>query len=224
METADLLQIKIEKAKRELPLDAVNAIDSVNWRAVILAMRETKGYTFEQLGDLELETELLLSGLLNPKDYPIELEKRMGVNKSQANEIVNEMNEKVFAKIKEELIKSTERKQTFVKNEKSDTDILSSAGIEIIPANSAPKPYVDQKANLTIPELPAGENIPPRPVIIQKEEIKPESHPILTQKFSMPVQTPIVRTEHTLDNITKTNTVSEKISRPAVDPYREIPE
>lgn len=109
----DLLQIKIEKAKRELPEDTQSAIAAVDWKAAILGMRGKHGYTFEQLGDLELETELLLSGLLNTESYPRELERRMKISKGEANELVNEMNNLVFKKIREELIKNIERKKIF---------------------------------------------------------------------------------------------------------------
>lgn len=74
----DLLQIKIEQAKAQLPEDTQNAISAVDWKAVILGMRGKRGYSFEQLGDLEIETELLLCGLLNPENYSKELEKECG--------------------------------------------------------------------------------------------------------------------------------------------------
>ena len=101
-DTVDLLQIRIEKAKRQLSEDTLNAIAAVPWQAAILKMRETKGYSFEQLGDLELETELLLCGLVSSQDYPKELENRMKISKAAANELVQEMNREVFSKIKEE--------------------------------------------------------------------------------------------------------------------------
>lgn len=138
----DLLQIKIEKAKSGLSEDTLNAINAVDWRAAILGLRGKGGYSFEQLGDLELETELVLCGLLNPADYPKELESRMKLPKAKVNELVQEMNNLVFSKIKEELIKSTERKKIFAKSEKTDKAILNSAGIEII-----------TKPDLTLPEL-----------------------------------------------------------------------
>ena len=62
-DTIDLLQIKIDQAKAQLPKNTLQAIDAVPWQARILKLREEKGYTFEQLGDLEIETELLLCGL-----------------------------------------------------------------------------------------------------------------------------------------------------------------
>ncbi len=83
-ESPDLLQIKIEQAKARLPKETLEAIESVDWQAIILSLREKKGYNFEQLGDLETETELLLCGLLNPKDYPGELERRMRISKTEA--------------------------------------------------------------------------------------------------------------------------------------------
>ncbi|MFA6520118.1 MAG: hypothetical protein WCT44_00750 [Candidatus Paceibacterota bacterium] len=208
-DTTNSLQAKIEKAKRELSEDTLYAISAVPWQAEILKMRETKGYSFEQLGDLETETELLLCGLVSPQKYPQELEARMKITKVQANDLVNEMNEKVFKKIKEELIKNTERKKVSTSTEKVsveervNTDILSSAGIEIINKEEIPS----------------------------KNE---EPHPILAQKLSGPMKIPAVKTEHTLDNITKApspQAVPKAPTPPAppktaytVDPYRMKPE
>ena len=111
----DILQIKIDKAKENLPQETRKAIDSVDWRAVILGMRERKGYSLEQLEDLELETELVLCGLSLPENYPKELEDKMKIPRSQVDLLVNEMNELVFKKIKDELIRNNQRKDIFVK-------------------------------------------------------------------------------------------------------------
>ena len=107
-----LLQIKIENAKKQLPEETLAAIAAVPWQAEIIKMRETRGYSFEQLGDLELETELLLCGLLSPKDYPRELQNRMRISAAAANDLVEEMNKLVFSKIKEALIENTEKKNS----------------------------------------------------------------------------------------------------------------
>ena len=276
-DTIDLLKIKIEKAKRELPLETVNAINAVDWRAAILGLREKKGYTFEQLGDLELETELILCGLLNPADYPRELERRLRVSRSTANELVNEMNELVFKKIREELIKNTERKKIFAKKReevseypeattptaeiKSDADILNKAGIEIVPALYAESiasagrerkevlpEIIKTKDILPVPQkikitssstnkLPDSIDIVKAPEAPIKVLIAPiqtkagteikEVNPLLAQKLSSSFQMGVVKTEHTLDNITKTNTPNPVIAKPKIpntDPYRELPE
>jgi hypothetical protein len=223
--TIDLLQIKIEKAKAQLPEDTLNAINAIDWKAVILGMRDKKGYSFEQLGDLELETELLLCGLLSPENYPKELESRMKLSKVQVNELVQEMNEKVFAKIKEELIKNTERKKIFARNEKNDNGVLGNAGINII----KPAPTLDvYKEKITENREEMLEKIEkPAASAPSYGAPKEEAHPILAQKLSSSVQSAVIKTEHTLDNITKTNIPippTTPISKGAMDPYREIPE
>ncbi|MEK7539168.1 MAG: hypothetical protein AAB595_00795 [Patescibacteria group bacterium] len=221
-DTVDSLKIKIEKAKRGLSLETVNAIDAVDWKMAILGLREKKGYTFEQLGDLELETELLLSGLVSPENYPGELEKRMKISGVAVNELINEMNDLVFKKIREELVKNIERKKIFQRDSdiqtpkedsatqtKSDLAILNKAGIEIV-----------EKRELFPEIMPAGV-----PFDVSREEMlkkieKPDT--ILTQKLSASVQIPIVKTEHSLENITKTTPPSSY--PPKRDPYRLSPD
>lgn len=231
-DTIDLLQIKIEKARAQLSNDTLSAIDAVNWKAVILAMRETRGYSFEQLGNLEIETELVLCGLLDPKNYPKEIENRMKISQTAANELVEEMNKLVFAKIREELIKITERKKGEEKpvasidapeikpifhdteeEKKSNAQILSFHGIEILNEN-------DKKPTQTMVQS-GGETLP----VPEKLEIPVEKavHPILVQKLSGSFQMPSVKTEHSLENMTKANQTSTA-SKPSIDPYREIPE
>lgn len=227
-DTVDLLQIKIEKAKRELPLETINAINAVDWRGAISKLQTKTKYNLEQLSDLELETELVLCGLVSPKDYPSELEKSMGISKAAVSELVDEMNNSVFKKIREKLIENTERKKTFQKtntsmaeekvNTVNDTHVLDSAGIKITESKE------------TLPDLERLELIGGRPAenresLLQKIE-KPENiHTILSQKLSTPVQAPKVKTEYSLPNI-QSSQPSQNGASPQnkVDPYREIPE
>jgi hypothetical protein len=261
-DTIDLLQVKIENAKRQLPEDTQNAIAAVDWKAAILSLRAKNGYTFEQLGDLELETELLLAGLVSPENYPKELGDSMGLSKREVDELVNNMNEQVFTKIKEELIKNTERKKIFAKNIpisrhaekeiKNDTQILHSAGIEIIPSPSvfsATDTGGEKKETLPVLEKlelaaePSGNILvsdlgekKPEPVSLldmpnKAEPVTPnlgekrreDVHPILAQKLSAPVQMPSVKTEYSLDNITKTTAPTSSYP-PKADPYRLSPD
>ena len=217
--TVDLLQIKIEQAKRKLPLETVNAIDAVDWRAAIMNLRNTKGYTFEQLGDLEIETELVLCGLLDPRDYQKELEKRMNISRSSASEVVNTMNDLVFNKIKEELIKNSERRKIFAnKTEVKNSPLeeypdIKPEGVGMNSSAPSGVPAAPQEGNKTpITELkPEIKNPIPVP---EKLEITGKVLPIMAHKLSAPVQMPKVETNHTLGNI----------SKPKIDPYREIPE
>jgi hypothetical protein len=229
-DTIDLLQIKIENAKKQLSDETLNAIAAVPWQGEILKMRETKGYSFEQLGDLELETELLLCGLLAPGDYPKELENRMKISRGVANELVKEMNELVFSKIKEELIKNSERKKIFAEN---SPPLLDKEGNEERFLENSPHPdplLVKERENKPDTEAEKKSNrqvLNSAGIEIINGNGKETVHPILAQKLSDSVQSQVVKTEHTLENITKTNppaSVDTKIDIPKVDPYREIPE
>ena len=242
--TADLLKIKIEIAKRKLPLEAVNAIEAVDWKADILGLRSKYGYTFEQLGDLEIETELVLCGLVRIEDYPKELQDRMKISSSAVNELVNEMNELVFKRIRQELIKNIERKKIFGSREmgdteKEDTTILNQAGIEIVPdlpeAEQARAPkqeeakaqtpmMQEEKLELGEAEKPIH---PPRSDFSRStpqegnKKQDDKMHPLLVRKLSGSFQNPTVKTDHTLNNLSSTTPPN---TAPKVDPYREIPE
>ncbi len=154
----DMLQIQIDRAREELPQETRKAIDSVDWRAVILSFREKKGYSYEQLEDLELETELLLCGLSNPVDYPKELEKRLKLPRPQVDLLVNEMNELVFKKIKDELIRNSERKEIFVKKEEAEVKIPTQNTNQDFANMKMPStPTSTQNTSITIkiaPEIP----------------------------------------------------------------------
>ncbi|HTE49219.1 MAG TPA: hypothetical protein VK675_04915 [Candidatus Paceibacterota bacterium] len=243
-EIIDLLKIKIEKAKANLSTETVNAIAAVDWKAAILGLRAKFGYTFEQLGDLEVETELLLSGLVSPENYPKELSNRMKISSTAANELVNEMNKLVFSKIREELVKNAERKKIFSRNSNTLAQAIESA------ASAAPSDVIQtKKENVTLGG--AGINIIPEKLELttagkgaeeNREDMlknieEPESiHPILEQKLSSSFQIPMAKTEHSLDNITKNPTPAPaeiiKVEAakipvppaPKIDPYREIPE
>ncbi|MFN4181576.1 MAG: hypothetical protein ACK4FA_02690 [Candidatus Paceibacteria bacterium] len=121
-ENIDLLKIKIEKARESLPNETREAIDAVPWRDVIYEMRERKGYNLSQLEDLELETELVLCGLVSPQEYPQELSVRMQLPEPQVQALVEEMNERVFKRIRDELVQRINRNQSLgITNNPSDT-------------------------------------------------------------------------------------------------------
>lgn len=241
----DLLKIKIDKAREGLPEESLNAIDAVDWKAEILRMRTDKGYSYTQLEDLEIETELLLCGLINPEEYPNELEKRMGIPRPEVEVLVKEINEKIFKKIREELVKNIDRKKvatngniaTGKENISEEEQILESRE-EILQKIENPEPtkiiknIENEEFNSLVKEvdlfaekeLPAGKTENTN----TKEESDTTNTPtnsILSQKFSGSFQIGTKETNHTLENITKnSNEDKKKIGIPKVDPYRELPE
>lgn len=113
--TKDELQVKIDNARALLPQESREAIDNVNWKSTIHQM--DKKYNQEQLEDLEIETELLLCGLLNPNNYPKELATRMHITEEQAKSLSNEMDNLVFKKIQDELKKIIERNKVTIQTQ-----------------------------------------------------------------------------------------------------------
>ena len=196
----DLLKIKIDRARTQLPKETVQAIDAVPWREIIMGMRIKKGYTFEQLGDLETETELMLCGLLSPEQYPKELATRMQISKNETGKLIEELNEGVFRKIREEMIKITEQKKALsstpaaqsVNLEQTEREVLKQSGIEVLTD----------------------------PVLDEMELSPPPIHPELTKKLFEPTQTATVKTEHSVGNLSKARAPIQP-NTPKVDPYRE---
>ena len=212
----DMLQIKIDRAKEALPKETREAIDSVGWRGVILSIREKKGYNFEQLDELETETELLLCGLLNPEDYPKELEERMKIPKPQVDELVNEMNELVFKKIKDELIRNTEKKEIFIKKAESITNETKTENAPVL-NNSTEIETMPEELTGNTNQLPITNEQ------IKMNENKP-TESIFTQKLSGSFQMPTTKTDYSLKNIQPTSPQDKTSLRKGADPYRELPE
>ncbi|MEK7564557.1 MAG: hypothetical protein AAB510_03270 [Patescibacteria group bacterium] len=246
------LQIKIEQAKAKLPEDTLNAIAQVDWRAALLKLRETKGYDFEQLGDLELETELLLCGLLNPHEYTKTIAEKMHISEASAQELTHELNESIFKKIKEEMIQITERKNSFTKKaepkpeqsieieqeiKKVDNDILESTGIKI---NPRIEPDVEEgikikKATNEEREdtLKMVENPEPTPINNNLNTVSGGIHPLIKEKIATSVQNPTTKTEYTIgttetkkeSKVSGQNKEEVRVSYPPKgDPYRLSPD
>lgn len=228
-----------------LPKSIQDIIMSTNYEETLLGIGKQYQLNVEQLGILEKDTTMVMMGITPTKDFTNELIHELRVDETKGVQIVRDINEKIFSRIRE-LLKlmntpkgqepSTEGNSLDLgeyspeksgsesakfsntiapKEEKADiksneTKILNSAGIEIIP----------EKLELATP-VKSAEN---REEMLKKIE-KPETiHPILTQKLSGSFQTGVAKTEHTLENITKTNVGDPAGVKPKVDPYREIPE
>ena len=209
----DELKLKIEKARAELSEETKHAIDLVDWKSVILGMRKKRSYSFEQLGNLETETELLLCGLTNPENYPKELENRMKIPRVEVETLVNEMNELVFKKIRDELMKNNQIQI----NKTTDTEILNKAGIEV----TTPSPLLEKEGGQVSPPYGGGDGRGgdsredmikkvEEPELIAKEiENEKMLRSISAQKLSGSFQMPNTKTDYSLNNMSKTSKTPE---------------
>ncbi len=205
-----------------LPESIKQVILSSNYEESLLEIGKKYNLKVEQLGALEVETTLVMMGLTPTKDFESTLTRELHVDASKGNEIVKDINEKIFFKIREllklmntpageepvveEAVEEIEPRyeDKELKNTGADWNVMKSAGIEIVEKNG--KLPVAEKLEINSPA---------------------EVHPILTQKLSGISQIPPVKTEHTLENITKTTppTSTPPASYPPKqDPYRMKPE
>lgn len=234
---------KIIKERFEaLPEDVQEVILSSDYENTLLEIGKQHNLNVEKLGILERETTMTMMDLIPTKDFENELTRELGVDKEKGSQIVKDINEKVFFRIRELLklmntppgeepvlseeedeIKNTGTDWNPLPqkniNEKNDQQILHSSGIEIISENKKETLPAVEKLELSTTK----EEI--KPIVPEKKE--EEVHPVLAQKLTGFVKNEIKETDHALNNITKTNTPitpSEKPKIPSTDPYREIPE
>jgi hypothetical protein len=206
-----------------LPESIQEVILSSNYEETLLEIGKQYNLRVDQLDILERETTLVMMGLTPTKNFETELIRELHLDNLRGSQIVKDINEKVFLKIRE-LLKlmntpAGEEPSLEKTEEEKEHDIMKSAGIEILNGN--------EKETLPIPEKL---ELSSSPRLVEEGagggDLK-EKHPILAQKLSGFTQGGVVETHHSLDNITKTNTpnpadVKPKI--PSMDPYREIPE
>src|SRR3989344_2258471 len=95
----DPLQIKIDAQKRKLPKVSQAALASFDWKKPLFEIGKKYGFRPDQLGDLETETELALVGLVPGERYVHEIKKHLNVSDLAAEQLVNDVNDKIFKKL-----------------------------------------------------------------------------------------------------------------------------
>ncbi len=207
---------EIQKKFESLPENLKWAIMAVNIDDKIIDIGKAQGLNVEQMGQLSLETHMEIFGFTSADKFEESIKNSLKLPDEKTRSIVDAINEKILKEIREKIgepdkeepkkgkeseIHQPQPSATPKEENKQDSQILNQHGIEIVPGKL---------------ELPAAEKITSS--AISSSTIKPS---ILAQKLSGSVATPTAKTEHSLPNISPSNTPS---AVPKVDPYREIPE
>ena len=208
---AEITLEEIQKKFESLPEDLKWAVMAANVDENIIDIGQAQGLNVEQMGQLSLETHMVMFGFTHPDKFEESVKNTLKLPDEKIHAIVNMVNEKILKEIREKAIGSSSKEPTKTETpteiNTNDTQILDSAGIQLV-------------------------NEPTSLNSASEEKLKKDMHGILAQKLSAPVQIPITKTEHTLDNLTK---ASGGLSQPnaqkevpksgyAVDPYRIPPE
>lgn len=203
---------EIQKKFESLPEDLKWAIMAANVDDNIIEIGQKENLTVEQMGQLSLETHMVMFGFTHPDKFEESVKNSLKLPEEKTHAIVNDVNEKILKEIREKLMNPSKNEE----EEEKDTEILKSAGIEIIPEKleinspspTRSRPLENESTTITLGR-PASDG----------------THPILTQKLSGVMKNPVVETDHSIENITKEEKTSgNKADVPKIDPYREIPE
>lgn len=152
---------KIIKEKFDaLPKSIQEIILSSNYQDTLVEIGKENQLNINQMGTLELETTLVMMGLTPTKDFETELTRELEVPAIKSSQMVKEINEKIFLKIRD-LLKLMNTPQG---EEPSVDEGPELHGLETIPFKVfAP---VDRNNIVTIPQptptkqnFPTGENL-----------------------------------------------------------------
>ena len=92
----DILQQKIKDEILKLPKVKQDAINSIDWIKKVEEIGQKFGIIDEEVEKLQLETGLILSGMVNLNDLPYDIENRIGLNEDDVKKIIDELFQKVF--------------------------------------------------------------------------------------------------------------------------------
>ena len=190
---------KLDERFNKLPQEIQNAIIDSNYHAVLYQIAESQKLTVEEMGVLEKITTDVMLGTTRPENFEDSLRNNLKLPVEKIATLVEEINEKILKSIRMRTMSArsehNEPERVFVeKINQNEANVLEKAGIKI-----------------TEPVLDALElNAPPK-----------QPAPILDQKLAGSFQTPAVKTEHKLDNISKPARISYP---PKADPYRINPD
>lgn len=92
----EILQQKIKDEILKLPKVKQDAINSIDWIKKVEEIGQKFGLIEEEVEKLQLETGLILSGMVNLNDLPYDIQNRVGLNESDAEKIIDELFQKIF--------------------------------------------------------------------------------------------------------------------------------
>ncbi|MBI2628290.1 MAG: hypothetical protein HYW71_02575 [Candidatus Niyogibacteria bacterium] len=203
---------ELEKKYKQLPATVEEVIFSANAAKTLEEIRKKYKLQIDQLGILANETRLVMLGLTHPKDFINNLAEGLELNKEIAKNIAQEINQRIFYKIREELKK--------MHSIGEPADFSPKAGSPLPP--KAGQPSAGAK-KFRIQDLKKTAELPP---IIEPTPLEPpptEPPPLIAEKPKIPA----VPFEHKLKSEETIRQPLEKIKTspdkkyPGEDPYRE---
>jgi hypothetical protein len=196
---------ELDERFNNLSKEARDAIEKSDYQIKIYEIGQKYNLTISQMGILGESTIKVMLGITPPDKFEESL-KELKISAEKIIEIVNDINDQILKKIREELVKNINQNKEFEKKESRDLFENSPETreelLEKIENPEAIKPITNDESQI---DKKDKEN-----AITNLEEEKDKTQSILEQKLSGTFKVPKTETDHSLGNISKN-----------VDPYRE---
>ena len=163
-------EINFQELESKLPSDLKTAIYSADSSTAIENISKKYGLHIDQMGKLAEETGLVMLGVTHPKDFISNLAGRLGVDQLTAKSIARDVNEQIFKKVRESLMKIHGLAETPAETPKTEKpEVKVEIKVEPKPLEIRPNPPAGGP-----PAPPASLPVePPAPVALIPPEEKP---------------------------------------------------
>jgi len=136
----------------KLPEDLKEAIFSVDSADIIQAIGKKYNLAIDKIGEAADETGLVMLGITHPDNFIANLAERLKIDKDMAGKIAREVNDQIFAKVRESMKK-------------------------IQGVNGVVKTEEAKKEEPKVPEIIQGVNVPENLPVVEKVESPPQLPP-----------------------------------------------
>ena len=130
----------IEEQMNQVPTEVRDAIKASDWERVVFNIGREHKLHIDQIDVLSVETIMTMLGIVNPKEYFDYLDKNLGADEETLLDIVEDVNEKLFSKIREALKKVYTQESADSIMADDEKEVMYSAGIGLDDYEPKPKP------------------------------------------------------------------------------------
>ncbi len=154
----------IRERMEEIPTKVREAIENSNWERVVFDIGRSLKLHMDDIDAVAIETILTMTGLEHPEDFYENIKRETGIKSEDLVKLVEEINEKLFSKIREALqdyytSNSEDGLQSLEKKVFKEAGISFGDEVETVTTMSSPQPVAPAvpvaKAALTPKPAPA---------------------------------------------------------------------
>lgn len=125
---------KLDARFDKLPENIQDVVEKSEYQTILYGIAQSHKLSITQMGILDAVTTDLMVGTIHPDEFKNALLKSLNLSEEETTALVNEINEKVFKKIRSQMmdIPNLNTKVPEIQPSKSDLSSLKSHGIEIV--------------------------------------------------------------------------------------------